>query len=51
MYHDQVKLVPVLMIERNNPVTLSKHEATREKEDKETENNQALLFLECCGIV
>ena len=47
MYHGQVMLAPALTIKGNDPVTLSKHEFTCGKNNKET---AYFLFLECCGI-
>ena len=34
MYHGQVMLVPVLTVKRNEPVTLSKQNATRMKREQ-----------------
>ena len=42
MYHCQGMLASVLTVERTNLVTLSMHEATRGKGNKETGNNHAL---------
>ena len=46
MYHGQVMFAPVLTVEQNDPVALSKHEATQRKGYKETENNHAPLVFQ-----
>ena len=51
MYHGQVILAPVLTVEWNDHVTLSKPEATPAKGNKETANDQHFLFLKCYGFV
>ena len=42
MYHGQVMFVLLLMVEQNDHLILSQHEATCEKENKETRNDHAL---------
>ena len=45
MYHSPVKLVQLLTVKGNEPMTLSKHEVTRRKANKETGNDYALPVL------
>ena len=43
--------MPVLTVKQNEPVTQSKHEVTRQKENKKQEMTTHCLFLECCRII
>ena len=42
MHHGQDMLAPVLTVQRNDPMTLSRHEETHVEENKETGNDHAL---------
>ena len=41
IYYDQIMLVPVLKVKRNNPVTISKNKTTRGKGNQEKVNDHA----------